>query len=112
MSAIIQPDVPSPTEGEIRRQLDHVLSSSVFRGSKRCQDFANYVCKRVLEGAAETLKERTLAIEVFGRRTHEDLGGDNIVRVGAREVRRRLALYYSGEGADDAIRIDLPTGAY
>ncbi|MBV9181988.1 MAG: hypothetical protein JO356_11815 [Acidobacteria bacterium] len=112
MSAIAQPDLPRPNEKEIRRQLDHLLASSVFRGSKRCQDFTNYVCNRALEGAAETLKERTIAIEVFGRRRHEEVGGDNIVRVGAREVRRRLALYYSGEGVDDSIRIDLPTGSY
>ena len=112
MGTIAQPDVPRPSEYEIRRQLEHVLSSSVFRGSKRCQDFTNYVCTRALKGAAETLKERTIAIEVFGRRTHEEPGGDNIVRVGAREVRRRLALYYTGEGADDRVRIDLPTGSY
>jgi hypothetical protein len=84
MSAIAQADVPRPSDEEIRRQLDHVLSSSVFRGSKRCQDFTNYVCNRALEGASETLKERTLAIEVFGRRTHEELGGDNIVSGGQR----------------------------
>jgi hypothetical protein len=112
MSAIPQPDVQRPTKDEIRRELEQILSSSAFRGSKRCQDFTSYVCHRVLEGAAETLKERTIAIEVFGRRSQEELGGDNIVRVGAREVRRRLALYYWGEGSADAIRIDLPTGAY
>ena len=102
----------TPNEGEVRREIEHVLSSSVFRGSKRCHDFANYVCVKTLQGAAQTLKERTIAIDVFGRRKTEAYGDDNIVRVGAREVRKRLALYYAGEGAENPVRIELPTGSY
>jgi hypothetical protein len=101
-----------PDESEVRREIEHVLSSSVFRGSKRCHDFTNYVCVKTLQGASGTLKERTIAIDVFGRRRTEAFGDDNIVRVGAREVRKRLALYYAGEGAEDPVRIDLPTGTY
>ena len=101
-----------PNETEVRREIEHVLSSSVFRGSKRCHDFTNYVCAKTLQGASGTLKERTIAIDVFGRRTNEAVGDDNIVRVGAREVRKRLALYYAGEGAEDPVRIELPTGTY
>jgi hypothetical protein len=104
--------VQVPNEEEIRQELNHVLSSPVFRGSKRCHDFVSYVCNQAMQGAAETLKERTIAIEVFSRRASEDYGDDNIVRVGAREVRKRLALYYNSEGADDAVRINLPTGSY
>jgi len=101
-----------PNETEVRREIEHVLSSSVFRGSKRCLDFTNYVCAKTLQGASGTLKERTIAIDVFGRRTNEAVVDDNIVRVGAREVRKRLALYYAGEGAEDPVRIELPTGTY
>jgi hypothetical protein len=52
-------------------------------------------------------------VEVFGRPPHIDLGEDTIVRVGAREVRKRLAQYYvTPEGANSEIRIDLPSGSY
>lgn len=112
MGAVAEAEVQSPREEEIRRALERVLSSSVFRGSKRCRDFTNYVCSKALEGDAETLKERTLAVDVFGRKFSEDLSADNIVRVGAREVRSRLALYYTGEGKDEEVRIGLPTGSY
>ena len=112
MSVISVTSVQVPNEEEIRSALGHVLTSNVFRGSKRCRDFTSYVCSKALAGAADTLKERTLAVEVFGRRPTEDLADDNIVRVGAREVRSRLALYYTGEGAEDAVRIELPTGSY
>ena len=59
------------------------------------------------------LKERTVAIEVFGRSPQSDLGEDTIVRVGAREVRKRLAQYYvTAEGSASEVVIDLPPGSY
>jgi hypothetical protein len=106
-----KPDSPKPEE--IRRQLQRILASPVFHGSKRCQQFLEYVCEQSLTGGVGALKERTIATEVFGRRPQSDLGEDTIVRVGAREVRKRLAQYYvTPEGAASEIRIDLPIGSY
>ena len=104
--------VGQPDADEVRRELERVLASPVFRGSKRCQDFLHYVVAKVLEGDAKSLKERTLAIEVFGREASEDLTDVSIVRVGAREVRKRLAQYYVDDGANDGVRIELPSGSY
>jgi hypothetical protein len=102
-----------PQAEEVRRQLASILASSVFHGSKRCQQFLEYVCEKSLTGEAGALKERTIAVEVFGRQPHIDLGEDTIVRVGAREVRKRLAQYYvTPEGGAAEIRIDLPSGSY
>lgn len=102
-----------PQPEQIRRQLATILASPVFHGSKRCQQFLEYVCDRSLAGGAGSLKERTIAVEVFGRQPHIDLGEDTIVRVGAREVRKRLAQFYvTPEGAAAGIRIDLPSGSY
>jgi hypothetical protein len=97
---------------EIRRELERIVASPVFRGSKRCQSFLQFVVARTLEGDGKNLKERTLAIEVFGRDEGEDLTDDSIVRVGAREVRKRLAQYYVDAGAHDSLRIELPAGSY
>src|SRR5450755_3131857 len=104
-------NVPSPEE--IRRQLQIILNSPAFHGSKRCQQFLEYVCEKSLSGEAGALKERTIAIEVFARQPQSDLGDDTIVRVGAREVRKRLAQFYvTPEGAASEIRIDIHPGAY
>ena len=104
---------PSPQPDEIRRQLQQVLASPAFHGSKRCQQFLEYVCAKSLAGEVGALKERSVAVEVFGRPPHIDLGEDTIVRVGAREVRKRLAQYYAtSEGSLSEIRIDLPSGSY
>src|SRR5438105_1016353 len=87
--------------------------SPAFRTSARCQSFLEHLIDKSLEGQDASLKERALAVEVFGRPAEANLSEDTIVRVSAREVRRRLAQYYgSEEAASDEIRIDLPTGSY
>ena len=107
------PAQDSPKPEEIHRQLQAILTSPVFHGSKRCQQFLEYVCEKSLAREAGALKERTIAIEVFGRQPESDLAEDTIVRVGAREVRKRLAQYYvTPDGAASEIRIELPSGSY
>jgi hypothetical protein len=99
-------------EGQIREELDRVLASHEFRSSKRSQEFLRYVTEHTLRGQSEGLKERTIGIEVFGRPTSYDPSDDATVRVKAGEVRKRLGIYYSGEGAHNAMRIELPSGTY
>ncbi len=99
--------------GRIRSHLKKVLDSPSFRASERCQTFLEYVVEKVLQGQARSLKERTIAVDVYGRPCDANLAEDTIVRVGAREVRRRLAHYYgTAEAVADEIKIDLPTGTY
>ena len=98
---------------EIRLHLARIFASPAFRASKRCHRFLEYVVMQTLDGKASTLKERTLAVEVFDRSSSWDSGDDTIVRVGAREVRKRLAQFYtSAEGASERIRIELHSGSY
>lgn len=107
----IRPPVPTPLE--IRNHLRDILESPVFHGSKRSRQFLAYVCEEMLAGRSATLKERTIAVEVFGRNPNSDLADDTIVRVGAREVRKRLQQYYaSAAGSTAGIHIDLPIGSY
>lgn len=103
----------APTPEEIRLQLQSILDSPAFHGSKRSRQFLEYVCEKSLTGEVGALKERSLAVEVFGRSPQSDLGEDTIVRVGAREVRKRLAQYYvMPESTEAKVRIDLPPGSY
>ena len=100
------------SQERIREQLARVLASHEFRSSKRSQEFLRYVIENTLQGHADLLKERTIGIEVFGRSTSYDPSDDATVRVKAGEVRKRLGIYYSGEGARDPVRIELPSGTY
>jgi hypothetical protein len=100
------------TEERIREELNRVLASHEFRSSKRSQDFLRYVVENTLSGHADLLKERTIGIDVFGRPASYDPSDDATVRVKAGEVRKRLGLYYSDQGAGDPVRIELPSGTY
>ena len=102
----------SPTEEQVREELNRVLACHEFRTSKRSQDFLRYVVENTLLGHGDMLKERTIGIEVFGRPTSYDPGDDATVRVKAGEVRKRLGIYYADQGAHDPVRIELPSGTY
>ena len=99
-------------EESVRQELSRVLASHEFHSSKRSQDFIRYVVEHALGGRADMLKERTIGIDVFGRSTSYEPSDDATVRVKAGEVRRRLGLYYAGQGAGDPVRIELPSGTY
>jgi hypothetical protein len=95
----------------VREELQRLLASREFRASRRCQDFLRYVVETTLAGAADSLKERTIGMEVFGRPTSYEPNEDATVRVKAGEVRKRLGAYYSSNHSDSVI-IDLPMGTY
>jgi hypothetical protein len=97
---------------EVRAALQRVLQSQGFRASRRSQDFLRYVVERTLEGQAESLKERSIGVDVFGRSASYDPSDDATVRVKAGEVRKRLGLYYASEGQHETMRIELPAGTY
>ena len=111
------PETRVPGTGEIapdaiRAALEQVLASTEFRASRRCQEFLRFVVDTTLAGNAQMLKERTIGVEVFGRAAAYDPGNDSTVRVKAGEVRKRLHMYYTGPGAANPVRIDLPAGDY
>src|SRR5689334_7080858 len=79
----------------VRDELRSILASESFSGSKRCQDFLEFVVDRALAGDHESLTERFLGARLFGRAIDYDTASDSIVRVRASDVRRRLVQYYS-----------------
>jgi len=101
-----------PSNDEVLEELDRILRSRTFRGSKRCQEFLQFVVKSALDGESERLKERIIAVEVFGRKAGAGFADDSIVRVGAREVRKRLEQYYFTSGIRNPVRISIPPGSY
>jgi hypothetical protein len=104
----------TPADGSeaVQQYLAKILQSSSFQGSKRCQKFLQYAIEKTLAGQLSALKERVIGTEVFDRQPDYETSADAIVRVKANELRKRLAQYYQGPGAADALRIELPAGSY
>lgn len=103
-----------PNDDFVKRATEHlnaILNSAAFAPSKRCQQFLRYVVLESLAGRGDSLKERNIAYEVFGKGINFEPGEDSSVRVKAREVRKRLADYYQSAPADN-MRIEIPLGGY
>ncbi len=98
--------------GAVRHHLDEVVHGAAFKGSHRSQQFLRYVVEKALDGDIDTLKERTIGIELFQRSPSYDTGQDAIVRVTASDVRRRLLEHYGRDGRASDFQIQLPRGSY
>lgn len=96
----------------VREELQRVLASREFQSSKLCQSFLRYVVESRLKGHDDTLKERTIGIDVFGKPASYDPSEDAGVRVKAGEVRKRLRSFYSSQPTQSSVVIELPPGTY
>ncbi len=102
----------APDAHVVARELDRLLGSPSFKGSKRSQEFLRHVVDAALREESETLKERTIGVALFHRPADYDTSVDAIVRVKANEVRRRLAQAYQELGPAPEVEIALPPGSY
>jgi len=103
---------PAVNPSAVKEELERILASSHFRNSKRYPALLRFVVERTLEGHAADIKERTIAMDVFGRKAGYDPSVDPVVRISAGEVRKRLAQYYQQPGHEGGVRIELPLGSY
>jgi len=108
----VPPPLTPELAEEVRGELERVLASHQFRGSRRCQLLLRQITDQTVIGDIRTLKERTLGVEVFGRPSDYDTSQDPIVRATAAEIRKRLAQYYQEPNHETEPRIDLPLGSY
>ena len=113
-SSLGEPAVLNPAQvALVRRHLDDILASHAFAGTKRTQDFLRLVVTHALQGETDSLRERMIGAEMFGRPVGYDTGSDSVVRVRAVEARKKLAQFYSERGEGHlAVRIELPSGSY
>jgi len=108
---LLKPTFPEDRE-QVLKELDAILASYHFRGSKRYPALLKYVVDAALDGRSSDLKERTLGVEVFGREPNYDTNADPVVRFSASEVRKRIAQYYHENVSNSRLQIDLPLGSY
>jgi hypothetical protein len=71
-----------------------------------------YLCERVLDHSVEVIHEHEVGHKVFGRPLDYDTNADNIVRVHASTLRKRIEQYFANEGNHEQVIIDIPRGNY
>ena len=71
-----------------------------------------YVVHQSVRDPRSELNEQEIGEKVFGRSASYDRSHDNIVRVNATELRRRIDLYFMEEGAQEQWLLEIPRGGY
>jgi hypothetical protein len=97
---------------EKRALIDRIVASAQFRRSARLRDFLLYVGGQSLKEGCPDIHEQEIGAKVFGRPSAYDRGQDNIVRVSATELRKRIELYFASEGANETLILEIPRGGY
>jgi hypothetical protein len=92
--------------------LQRLLESRTLSSSEAIRRILKYIVEASVSGHAREIKEYTIAIEALKCPQGFDPKSDNKVRVQMQRLRKKLEEYYGGEGAQDPLRILIPTGHY
>ena len=108
------PEAPEdqPSLEERRALIERVAASEQFSRAARLHDFLLYVGRQSLKDSSAEIHEQEIGAKVFGRSESYDTSQDNIVRVNATELRKRIELYFASEGAHEPLILDIPRGGY
>jgi TolB-like protein/Flp pilus assembly protein TadD len=102
-----------PSAPEVLEHLAKAMASSQLANAQRLSSLLRFVVVETLAGRGSRLKEAGIGLQVFGRQVSSyDPAIDPIVRVQMGRLRSKLRSYYEGEGSGEAVRIEVPIGAY
>ena len=116
--SVSDPDAPRYPRSETVRSdarwalAQRIVASRHFSRSPLLCSFLLYIVAETIEGRAAQITEHAIGVKVFGRPSTYRTVEDNIVRNYARQLRKRLADYYSHEGAGETCVIEIPLGGY
>jgi len=97
---------------EQRREVERILQAPQFRRAPKMRRFLELICDYYFQNRSGDINEFVLASEVFGKGPGFEPSEDSLVRVQAREIRRRLREYYQSEGKSSRLIVDIPVGSY
>jgi hypothetical protein len=117
MASVSNNPAPVASEGppgveECRALIERVAASEHFSRAARLRDFLLYVGKQSLKEGCPDIHEQEIGAKVFGRPASYDRSQDNIVRVNATELRKRIELYFASTGAHEPLLFEIPRGGY
>lgn len=113
MQAAVGIEEASALETDPRWELaQRIAAGPHFARAPLMSKFLLYVVTEALEGRQNGITEHQIGVRVFGRPSIYRTDEDNIVRNYARQLRKRLAEYFSSEGSREPMRLDIPVGGY
>lgn len=92
--------------------LERVVASPQLKRATRLREFLLYVGQRSIKDGLDQIHEQEIGANVFGRAADYDTSVDNIVRVNASELRKRIDDYFLSDGATEPLVMEIPRGSY
>ncbi len=89
-----------------------IVGSRVFNKASQLREILIYVTQQVLLDQEIAIPEHEIACKVLGRREGFNPNDDNIVRVQAGHLRKKLDQYFSTEGLEEPFVLVIPKGTY
>ena len=108
----VEPSEAVVSVEERRALVERIAGSALFSRSARLRDFLLYVGGQSLKEGCPEIHEQEIGTRVFDRPPSYDRSQDNIVRVNATELRKRIDLYFATEGAHEQLMLEIPRGGY
>ena len=94
------------------RLVERILLSAPFQKSANLHGLLSFLAEHSILGKAEALTERQIGVAVFGKPADYSPAEDSAVRVHVRQLRLRIHEYFSQDGRNDTLRVDIPKGSY
>jgi hypothetical protein len=92
--------------------LERVAATPSLKRATRLREFLLYVGVKSLQEGRTDIHEQEIGESVFGRPRDYETSQDNIVRVSATELRKRVDAYFASEGIGEPIIFEIPRGSY
>ena len=93
-------------------RIERITHSHVFHGADALCRLLCYLVEKTNADAEYSAKEYEIATAVFGRKADFDPRTDSSVRVQVARLRAKLIEYYTTDGAEEDIHVEIPKGAY
>lgn len=94
------------------KAIERAAASAQLKRAARAREFLFYVATRSLKEGCSEIHEQEIGHAVFGRDENYETSLDNIVRVSATDLRKRIEAYFAAEGAEEPLVFEIPRGSY
>jgi hypothetical protein len=110
--AAAEQDLAETSADECWELIERIRDSQKFKRAERLRELLLYIATQSIKRGVSAIPEQEIGGAVFGRSSDYDTSLDNIVRVNASELRKRLEHYFENEGAQETLVVEIPRGAY
>ena len=92
--------------------MERAAASTQLKRAARAREFLFYVGAKALKEGCTEIHEQEIGHAIFGRDPDYETSLDNIVRVSATDLRKRIEGYFTADGADEPLIFEIPRGSY